>query len=66
MAADPNKRGPAHRKGINVNEEHELRYWSEKFGVTRDELNKAVTKVGVMAADVEKELKKQSRRPGEW
>jgi hypothetical protein len=27
---------------INVDREHELRYWSEQFGVSRDALRKAV------------------------
>jgi Protein of unknown function (DUF3606) len=26
------------RKRINIHEEHELRYWSHKLGVSRDEI----------------------------
>lgn len=47
------------RLRINVNEDYELRDWSKKFGVTPEQLKAAVTKVGVMAVDVEKELKKK-------
>jgi hypothetical protein len=39
-------------------EDYELRDWSKKFGATPEQLKAAVKKVGVMAADVEKELKK--------
>ena len=42
---------------INVNEDYELQYWSEKFGVSRDELRQAVQKVGVSPEAVERELK---------
>ena len=44
---------------MNVPEDYDVRYWSEKFGTTADKLKAAVKKVGVVAADVEKELKKK-------
>ena len=47
---------PATRKHINLHQDYEARYWSEKFNVSRDELESAVNKVGVMADDVESEL----------
>ena len=59
MADDNSKSINADRARINVNEDYELRDWSKKFGVTPEELKAAVSKVGVMAADVEKELKKK-------
>lgn len=31
---------------INVEQDHELSYWSQTFGVSRDELRSAVAKVG--------------------
>jgi Protein of unknown function (DUF3606) len=40
-----------------MHEDYEVRYWMEKFGVTREDLERAVQKVGVMAKDVERELK---------
>ena len=58
MADDKTKRGPQDASRINVHEEYEVRYWTEKFGCTEEELKTAVKKVGVMAKDVEKELKK--------
>ena len=58
MADDKSKTGGPDRERINVNEDYELRDWSEKFGVTPDELKTAVKKVGPMADDVRKELRK--------
>lgn len=58
MPDDTTKTGPADRKRINIHEEYELRDWSEKFGVTSEVLKQVVEKVGVMADDVERELKK--------
>jgi hypothetical protein len=57
MADDPSKRRPQDAQRINIHEEHEVRYWAEKFGVSREQLEAAVKKVGVMAKDVERELK---------
>lgn len=58
MADDTTNRGQADRIRVNIHEEHELEYWSKRFGCTRGELVQAVKQVGVMAADVEKALNK--------
>jgi hypothetical protein len=58
MPDDTNKTGAADRERVNIHEPYELRDWSQKFGVTPEELKRAVEKVGVMARDVERELKK--------
>ena len=50
--SDNKSKTVADRKRINVHEDHELRYWSHRFGVSRDELKRAVNKFGVMADDV--------------
>jgi polynucleotide 5'-kinase involved in rRNA processing len=55
---DKNKRGGSDRKRIDVNTDYELRDWSEKFNVSREELKKAVEAVGTYADDVEEYLKK--------
>ena len=57
MADDPSQRGAQDRTRVNVEQEHERRYWSDKFGVSESELRRAVDEVGVQAADVEKHLK---------
>jgi len=50
--------GPRDAARINTHEDYEVRYWSEKFGVTVEQLKAAVAKVGVMSKHVEAELKK--------
>ena len=57
MADDKSKHGPQDALRVNVHEDYEVRYWTKKFGCTAEELKASVKKVGVMAADVEKELK---------
>ena len=57
MADDPSKRGPQDRSRINTNEDYEVRYWSQKFGVSPQQLKAAVRKVGNSAKAVERELK---------
>jgi hypothetical protein len=43
---DDRTNGPQDRSRIDTNEVHELRYWSQKFGVTIDELKAAVRRAG--------------------
>ena len=57
MSDDLSRRGGQDRKRINVNQDHELRSWSEKFGVTKEELREAVRAVGDQADRVEQHLK---------
>lgn len=42
---------------INVNEEHELQHWARKFGVSQNELIRAIEAVGSHAKSVEVHLK---------
>lgn len=53
MADDLTKRGKADRICVNVNEPHEVRYWTKRFKCTAAELRKAVDEAGVMVKDVE-------------
>ena len=57
MSDDLSKKGMQDRTRINTNEDYELCYWSEKFGVSQDRLQAAVQKVGNSVSAVEKELK---------
>ena len=59
MPDDPSKQGPTDRNRINVNQDYELQYWAEKFGVSQEQLKKAVRKAGVQADDVARELGKK-------
>lgn len=56
MADDPTKTRPQDAQRINVNQDHELHYWSQKFGVSPEQLKKVVGRVGVMADDVERAI----------
>ena len=58
MTDDQSKRGPQDRQRINIHEDYELRYWSEKFGVSADELRSAVQHVGPMVNNVARHLGK--------
>ena len=55
MFDDKSKR-VGERKRVNVHDDYELRFWSKKFGVSPNELRCAVSKVGVFADDVAREL----------
>ncbi len=51
------KKRPQDRSRVNTSEDYEVRYWSQKFGVSPEQLKAAVRKVGNSAKAVEKELK---------
>jgi hypothetical protein len=61
VADDKRNTGRPDRDRINLEEDYEVQYWSEKFGVSIEELAAAVKKVGPMASDVQRELKTHSR-----
>ena len=50
--------GSPDRDRINVNEEYELQYWSEKFNVSRDRLKEAVAAAGTSVKAVQEYLNK--------
>jgi hypothetical protein len=50
------KRDRPDRSKINMSEDFEVKYWLKALGVSRDELKRAVEKVGNSAAAVRKEL----------
>lgn len=52
------KTAPQDAKRINVHEDYEVRYWTQRFGCTAERLKAAVAKVGVMVDDVGAELKR--------
>jgi CRISPR/Cas system-associated endonuclease Cas3-HD len=56
MADNLGERGMHDRSRINVNQPHEISYWSKKFGVSEAELRSAVEQVGPMADKVEQHL----------
>ncbi|WP_102944330.1 DUF3606 domain-containing protein [Stenotrophomonas sp. VV52] len=58
MTDDKSKTGGPDRERINVNEDYELQYWTNAFGVSADELREAVKAVGPTAAAVRQHLGK--------
>jgi hypothetical protein len=47
MSDDTTKRGPQDRSHINLNQDYEVQYWSQKFGVSKERLREAVHRVGI-------------------
>ena len=59
MVDDFANRGPQDRRRINLSEDYEVAYWTRKWGISREELVKAVWKAGPMSAAVAKLLGKE-------
>ena len=60
MADDLKQTGRQDDERINVDQDHELTYWSTKLGISRDELREAVAKAGPMRKNVERLLGRAS------
>ena len=61
MSDDKSKTGAPDRNRISISEDYEVQYWSDKFGVSRQELIDAVNASGSNSPDeVEAYLKQQS------
>ena len=58
--ADDKTKTAEDRLQINVNERYEASNWAKKFGVTEEELRRAVAKVGTSAKAVEAHLGRAS------
>lgn len=59
MSDDKSRSGGQDRSRISLNEDYEVRDWSNKFGVTEQVLRDAVARVGDRAEDVEQVLLKK-------
>jgi hypothetical protein len=57
MADDLKQTGKPDDQRINIDQDHELTYWSQRLGVTRDQLREAVAKAGPMVKNVERHLR---------
>jgi hypothetical protein len=40
------------RNQVNINEDHEVRYWTQKWDITKEQLMAAVKKAGISVAAV--------------
>jgi len=56
MPDNLSKTGKPDDSRINIHEEHEVRYWTQKLGVTRERLVQAVKAVGPMVKDVKRHI----------
>lgn len=57
MADNKTLRSPKDASRIALGEDYEVAYWTDKFGVSKDDLREAVHAVGNSAAAVEQHLK---------
>jgi hypothetical protein len=57
MADNLGIKGPQDPNTVNVHQDHEVRYWCNKFSCTASELRAAVNAVGTNAAAVERHLR---------
>jgi hypothetical protein len=58
MADDKTNRGAQDRSRINLSEDYEVRYWTDKFGVSKSQLEDAVREVGASSDVVEAALRR--------
>ncbi|WP_419341110.1 DUF3606 domain-containing protein [Achromobacter sp. PD1] len=58
MSDDLTNRGGQDRARINVNEDHELRYWTKELGVSEQRWKEAANAAGVSVEAVKKHLGK--------
>ena len=56
MADNLQHAGPQDRSRININEDWEVRYWTDTLGVSKDELERLVKEVGVSVQAVRERL----------
>ena len=57
MSDDLSRKGPEDKRFINISQSHEVEYWCKEFNCKREDLERAVNRVGVSATEVEKYLK---------
>jgi hypothetical protein len=58
MTDDLKQTGKQDDARINIDQDHELTYWSEKFGVSRDKVRGAVAQVGPVVEKVREHLRR--------
>lgn len=56
MADDLKQTGRQDDQRINLNQDHEVNYWSKELGVSREELRRAVEQAGPMVKNVRQHL----------
>jgi hypothetical protein len=56
MPDDPTKKRPQDASRVSLQEPWEVKYWTERFGVTAEQLQEAVNAVGNSVREVEEYL----------
>ena len=56
MTDNLTKRHQPDRSKINMHEDFEVKYWTKELGVSKEQLQRAVDKVGNSAAAVRREI----------
>lgn len=56
MADDLKQTGRQDDQRINIDQDHEMNYWSKELGVSREELRRAVEQAGPMVRNVRQHL----------
>jgi hypothetical protein len=56
MPDDKANRGQPDRSKIDMSDDSEVRYWTKHLGISREELQRAIDRVGNSAAAVRKQL----------
>ena len=62
MADDISPRHGQDRHRIDVDDQEDIRYWTERLGVTEEELRNAVHTAGIQIDDIRRHLGKMSGR----
>ena len=60
MSDDKNVRAPQDSSRVAMGEEYEVRYWTERFGVSRERLQEAVSAVGNGVERIEEYLRERT------
>ncbi len=58
---DPKNRGSQDRSRVSTEQDYEVRYWSQEFGVTEEQLRQAVQRVGSSTDKVREHLRQSGR-----
>ena len=62
MSNNLHNRGPRDRRRINLNQGHEIHYWTRTLGCSAEELEQAIGKVGSSASAVKRMLHGRRKR----
>jgi Protein of unknown function (DUF3606) len=58
MADDKSKGGAADRARVSMQQKHEVAYWTQKWGISEEQLKAAHAAAGPMAEKIEAHLRK--------